>query len=76
MVPQLFFEVALVRKLDVLRQVAEKSKDRRMHRKLGHIFDFDVFALDSWRSMPLDSLQQYFIKCCRSNFLSSMLIDF
>ena len=51
--PQLVLQEALVRILDVLRQVAEERKCRKSGRKLGDVLDFHHFALVHRRRVVL-----------------------
>ena len=69
------FEVAFVRVLDILREVAEEGESRSGRRKLRHVFDMDFLALPHRWVVAFDEWKHGFVESCRRDFAFHVLVD-
>lgn len=73
---QLVFKKTFVRFFDILRKIAEERERRRPCRKLGHIFDLDVFAFPCRRRIILYLRQHLVVELRRGNLARIVLVNF
>ena len=76
MLSELVLEEALVRVLDVLREIAEEGEGRELRRELGDVLDLHVLALPGRRRRLLDDREEGLVEPCGRNLLRIVRIDF
>ena len=69
MLPDAVFQVAGVRLLHILWQVAEERKRRVVRRQLRHVLDLDELAFHGRRRVALNVRQDLIVQLGRRDFL-------